>query len=159
MRRFVNGRLRSLIVHSLQQTKQHPIRPHQHQTPPLLLSRFLSSSTSVVDVPNSMADKSPRPATVTVDNINPKVFFSSGFFVFVLKFASFLLNICWLVCDLWFTVESKVWICICYLGFDLVLKFEYFFFLFWWEICWVRDQCVGDWFTVVFMSPNVFELF
>ncbi|KAL6144391.1 hypothetical protein ACLB2K_055084 [Fragaria x ananassa] len=73
MRRFVNGRLRSLVVHSLQQTKQHPIRPHQHQTPPLLLSRFLSSSTSVVDVPNSMADKSPRPATVTVDNINPKV--------------------------------------------------------------------------------------
>ncbi|KAL6140591.1 hypothetical protein ACLB2K_058890 [Fragaria x ananassa] len=73
MRRFVNGRLRSLIVHSLQQTKQHPIRPHQHRTPPLLLSRFLSSSTSFVDVPNSMADKSPHPDTVTVDNINPKV--------------------------------------------------------------------------------------
>lgn len=157
MRRFVNGRLRSLIVHSLQQTKQHPIRPHQHRTPPLLLSRFLSSSTSVVDVPNSMADKSPRPATVTVDNINPKVFFSSGFFVFVLVcifFVKYLLGGMWYMVYCWIQglnlyLLSGFWSCVK----------VWIFFLFWWEICWVRDQCVGDWFTVVFMSPNVFELF
>ncbi|XP_050383849.1 alanine aminotransferase 2 [Argentina anserina] len=73
MRRFVSGRLRSLIVQSLQ-TKQHQIRtPHLHNQTPALLSRFLSSSTSVVDVPSSMADKSPSPATLTLGNINPKV--------------------------------------------------------------------------------------
>ncbi|PRQ51742.1 putative alanine transaminase [Rosa chinensis] len=68
MRRFVSGRLRSLVVHSLQ-TKQQ-IRPQQ-QTP-LFLSRFLSAAPAL-DFPSSMADKSPSPLTVTVGNINPKV--------------------------------------------------------------------------------------
>lgn len=130
MRRFVSGRLRTLVVHSLQNKQQ--IRPQQQQQSSLFLSRFLSS-TPVLDFASSMADKSSSP--VTVGNINPKVwaFFSTGFLISAKGCIFYLVKnllgtsfSVWLISQLW-QHEYQALSFFLFWVFVFLLKFAFFF--------------------------------